>query len=185
MFVVEMFSVEWWSTTVQFVGTVVTGGGLFYAWNRASRFWDRTWPSIKRQWGRLWGRSTGGGGLQATATTVGTGTTHADVFVGLNLDRALPVEQQLQQVQEYINTRLPEQTIELSRRILEVQRALSEARTESAAAVERATADARTAIDELERRLDATQALDLTWAIVGLAITAVGTFINYFSAATI
>jgi hypothetical protein len=45
----ETYGVVWWSTTVQLIGTLLTFGGLLYAWERSRRFWSRrVWPRIRR-----------------------------------------------------------------------------------------------------------------------------------------
>jgi Sec-independent protein translocase protein TatA len=58
---------------------------------------------------------------------------------------------------------------------------LQQAKAESDEAVAAAEAKAQETIDDLKARLDATQALDLTWAIVGLFITAGGILLSYWA----
>jgi hypothetical protein len=50
------YGITWWATTVQLVGTLVTGFGLLYAYTRATGFWTRHWPRVKMWWARLWGK---------------------------------------------------------------------------------------------------------------------------------
>jgi hypothetical protein len=48
------FGINEWATTVQLVGTLLTGFGLLYAYARATRFRSRHWPRIKMWWARMW-----------------------------------------------------------------------------------------------------------------------------------
>lgn len=171
------FGIKWWATSTQLLGTLITGFGLLYAWLRATRFWDRVWPQIQRVLAWLFGPTHAV--VHAPAMLSSAAKLDADVFVGLRLNRGRPVAEQLEQIEAYINTRLPQQFTDFSNRIRELKRALEDARSESQEAVAQAAADARAAIDKLTARLDTTQALDLTWAIVGLFITAGGIILSY------
>ena len=82
------------------------------------------------------------------------------------------------QVARYINTTLPREFASQSNRIRQVQRELQEANSRSEQAVEQARAEARAEIDGLAARLDNTQALDLTWAVIVLFITAGGILLS-------
>jgi hypothetical protein len=173
--------IGWWANTVQLVGTLVTGFGLLYAWARATEFWGHNWPHVKRLWGQLWGKPVHHHVYATDALAILAGF-EADAWVGLGqLDRSSPVEEQLAQIERYINTQLPQQVQGLSQRIGDVRRELEEAQSRSEEAVKQARVDAQDAIDKLAARLDATQALDLTWAIVGLFITAGGILLSYWA----
>jgi hypothetical protein len=174
------YGFKWWANTVQLLGTLVTGFGLLYAWARATRFWGRTWPRIKRWWAQLWGRPVNQV-VRPAGFTGGLVGLEAEVMVGLGLDRSLPLQEQLLQVERYINTRLPQELTGLSRRIREVRRELQDADSRSQQAVAQAKAQAQAGLKELAARLDSTQALDLSWAIVGLFITAMGVFLSYWA----
>jgi hypothetical protein len=174
------YGVKWWANTVQLIGALVTGFGLLYAWARATRFWGRSWPRIRGAWNRLWGRPVQAN-VYANATSAILIGGEADVWLGLGKLDGLPVEEQLARIDRYINTQLPPQVIGLSQRIRDVRRELKEAQSRSEEAVKQARADAQHAINQLAARLDATQALDLTWAIVGLFITAGGLVLAYWA----
>jgi len=103
------------------------------------------------------------------------------VFIGLRLDRSLPVEEQLAQVERYINETLAQEFKSVGVIMGRVRDELQQAKAESEKAIADAEAKAQKAIDDLTKRLDATQALDLSWAIGGLFITAVGVFLSYWA----
>lgn len=174
------FGIGWWANTVQLVGTVVTGFGLLYAYMRATRFWSVHRPRITRFWARLW-RKPIGQRVEAIDHAFATDSLEIELFRGLELDRTLPMDEQLLQVQRYINTRLPQEFAALSDRIRQVRSELETANSRSQQAVDQARAEAQAAIDEMAARLDTTQSLDLTWAIVGLFITAGGILLNYWA----
>lgn len=171
---------KWWSTTMQLVGTLVTGFGLLYAWARATRFWSRTWPRIERLLARLfeWPQHQV---VRPGGAAMGLFGWEPSVFVGLGLDRTLTVEDQLTQIERYINTNLAQEFKSVSVSLGRLRRELEQAKAQSEQAIAEAEAKAQKAIRDLESRLDATQALDLSWAIGGLFVTAAGTFLSYWA----
>jgi len=174
--------IKWWATTTQLTGALMAFGGLSYAYLRATYGLD-IWGLLERWWAwwlRLWGKSTGFI-LTPTGALVGVGTLFADVVVGFRLDRTLRVEDQLAQVEKYINEellllRFPA----IDKEIRQLRRDLEEARKLAEAAARQALADAEAKIEQLAARLDRSQVLDLRWAAGGLLITAVGTFLSYW-----
>lgn len=174
----DTYGVTWWSITVQLVGTLLTFGGLLYAWERARRFWSRSiWPRIQRLLVKPFPQAIR---VEGNSSKAAFGDMH--VLRGMApLDRTLPVEEQLRRVEEYIKTDLPQWFNAVFDNIGKVSRELQAAKTDSHTATLAAEAKARKAIRDLEKRLDSTQALDLSVAIVGLFVTAIGVFLGYWA----
>lgn len=87
----------WWATTLQFVGALIASGGLLYAYRRASR---------------------------PTPVVVRPGTAHLYLFGGsafgvapFRLDRTASPEDQLAQLEDFVNGLLVERFTSISRRI--------------------------------------------------------------------
>lgn len=97
------------------------------------------------------------------------------------LDPTQPVEEQLRRVEEYIKTDLPQWFSALFDQINKVSSELRQAKSESKTAVLEAETKARKAIRDLETRLGDAEALDLSVAILGLFVTAIGVFLGYWA----
>lgn len=179
----ETYGVTWWATTVQLIGTLLTFGGLLYAWERARRFWTplwklRIWPQIRRLIVKPFHQT-----MLISGPARSTAKAHAP-YVLRGMARIKPtdsVEEQLRKIQEYIETDLPQWFDAAFDQISMVSSNLRQAKTESRTAVLEAETKARKAIRDLEKRLDSAQSLDLSVAIVGLFVTAIGVFMGYWA----
>jgi hypothetical protein len=69
----------------------------------------------------------------------------------------------------------------MSGRIDELRHELKVARTLGESSAQKALADIETKIEKLTAELNKIQALDLRWAIGGLFISAIGTFLGYWA----
>jgi len=175
------FGIKWWATSMQLVGTLVTGFGLLYAWVRATGVWSRHWPRIKMwlAWwlfGKPFDQSLYPAGIDATLKG---GRPYP--WVRLGLDRTKPIKHQLEHIVQYINTELRRALKGIDTEIGRLRDQLEEMRIDSEVAEQQFRAHMQAQIDELAARLDRTQILDLSWAIGGLFITAIGIFLSYWS----
>lgn len=76
---------------------------------------------------------------------------------------------------------LVERFTSISGRIDEVRHEVKVARTLAESSASKALADIETKIEKLTAKLNKIQKLDLRPAIVGLALSAVGTFLSYWA----
>ncbi|OBF65977.1 hypothetical protein A5753_07520 [Mycobacterium sp. 852002-51971_SCH5477799-a] len=174
---------QWLSITLQFVGALVTVGGLTWAWLRATRFRERSWPRIVDALRQVYYRVRG--------APVVTGTSHVTLqpmSTAMGMRGLAPrvrlrdgsVEQRLNVLEQVVDRLIDEDIppilwdVDELRDGVEVARAL--AKSEAANSI----AEARHAIADLQKNLDRTQTLDLRWAIGGLVVSAVGTFLQYW-----
>jgi uncharacterized protein YicC (UPF0701 family) len=101
--------------------------------------------------------------------------------VDLGVDRTLPLEDRLAQIEKYINTEVRRQFSGINNEIGRLRSEVENLHNLSETVAKQARADLRAEIDQLAARLDTTQALDLTWAIVGLFVTAGGILLSYWA----
>ncbi|NOQ58287.1 hypothetical protein [Mycolicibacterium fortuitum] len=174
---------KWWSTTLQFGGALLASVGLGWSYFRATRFRELKWPKVKAIINRiLWGMPRPQHiVLSPTAAALGVGTFTALVKVGYSLDRARPVEEQIAQLGHFINRLLTEEIAPINNEIATLNHGLNEARALVESKAEEVLNVMRAEMHRLSMQLDRTQAFDIRWAIGGLFISAVGTFLQYWT----
>jgi hypothetical protein len=173
-----------WATIVQFVGAVVTFGGLGAAYMRArygltvKALAQRAWAFIRRQWAKLLRRpqdqiiKPGGAHSTVQFGTAAVGQ------VGFNLDTSLTVQEQLERLAQFVNHRSRE-AAQMESMIVALRQEVTKAHQHASDLASKTFAHIETQIQQLTDRLDKTQVLDLRWAIVGLAISAFGIALSY------
>ncbi|GAT04904.1 uncharacterized protein RMCFA_5015 [Mycolicibacterium fortuitum subsp. acetamidolyticum] len=174
---------KWWSTTLQFSGALIASVGLGWSYLRATRFWQRRWPGIRARMMRiLFGmprpQNIVVGPMGATMGLFGF---HAVAKVGYNLDRAKSMEEQITQLEHFINRLMNEEIAPINNEIAKLKNGLKEARELAESKAQEVLTTTRAEIGRLAMQLDRTQAFDIRWAIVGLFIAAVGTFLQYWA----
>lgn len=177
--------IGWWGVTTQFLGVITTFGGLSYAYIRAryGGIWpwlDRIYARVERLWKLLRGKPM----PVVVSPRIGVLELRPGspfLFMGTRLDRAQRLQDQLAQIENYINTLLAKQLGDLNKRIDQVGTSVEEVRTLALAAAEKAFADAKAEIDKLAAQLARMQVIDLRWAILGALITVTGYAMYYWA----
>jgi hypothetical protein len=175
--------VQWWSTTLQFVGAVVTAGGLAWAWLRASRFRERTWPRIvdalRRIYYKVRGAPVISGSMNTTLQPMGATMGLVGHAPRVRI-RNGSVEERVKVLEQVVDRLIGEDIPPILRDVDDLKSGVEAARALAKTEAANALTKARNAIAELEGELDRTQTLDLRWAIGGLVISAIGTFLQYW-----
>jgi hypothetical protein len=187
----EIPDLKWWSTTLQLVGAVVAFLGFSGAYVRAEcgltlRAW--VWQQllrfarrVKLLWDRLRHKPIIIRVQAGAGATMGAGTPLVATYPSpLVLDQTLPLEQQVAQLADYAN-KLQQAVPKLKQEIHRLDGRIDEAQAGASELAEKLLAHLRDAIDQLSKRLNEAQVLDLRWAIFGLAITVVGTLMSYWA----
>jgi len=165
---------HWLSTTIQLVGTVVTGYGLLYAYGRAKRLPARLIAWFRRILHRP--RNIVIGALP-TIIKVDTGT--ADVNIEFKLDENATTEQQFAQLQTYVRE-LRGMFVPINAAIDRLDKAVEQAREHADTVAAQALTDAKTELQRFRDELNEIQAVDLRIAAVGAFIMAAGYLLSYF-----
>jgi hypothetical protein len=176
---------DWWATTLQFVGTVIAAGGLLWAYARATRLRDEKWPRFRDRLLKLWyalGRKrseiTGTIGSTFRPTSANLGMRGFPPLVRI---RSASPEERLNVLEERVKRLLDQDLPPILKDIDDLKAEVAAARSLAESEAEQALAAARTEIAALEADLDRTQTLDLRWAVLGLSISGIGTFLQYWA----
>ena len=109
---------------------------------------------------------------------IGIGTLSATAYAQIVLDPKLKLRDQIKQLAVFVNNRSQE-AAERDKRITDFGRELRRAQV-ATTELKRAMLDyMETQIQALDNKINRTQVLDLTWAIRGLLISAVGTLLSF------
>jgi hypothetical protein len=172
----HMFCVQWWSATLQFVGALVTAGGLAWAYFRATRFRERSWPRIEELLRRIYYR------LRGTPVIAGSGNmTLQPMGAALGLRGLAPlvrirnasVEERLKALEDGVDRLIGQDIPLIFKDIDDVKEGVARARSLAESDAADALIKAREDISGLRKELDHTQTLDLRVAIGGLFISAI------------
>lgn len=155
------WNISVWATTLQFLGALVASGGLLYAYRRATK----PRPVIVRP-GTAYV-------FRFDSSAYGTSP--------FRLDRTASPEDQLVQLEDFINGVLFKRFTSMNGRIDKLRDELKVARTQSESSVQKALAEIETKIEKLTTELNKSQELDLRLAIGGLFMSAIGTFLSYWA----
>jgi hypothetical protein len=170
---------QWWSTTLQFGGALIASLGLGWSYLRASGIWERRWPSIRAWLWRIFRIDSGPQVVGAMGAGMGVFGFHAMGRVTYNLDHTRSVEEQIAQLEGFINRVIVQEITPIREDIVKLKDSVKEARTLAESKAREVLIKTRAEIAALALRLDRTQALDIRWAIVGLFISAIGTSLQY------
>ena len=180
----------WWATTLQFIGSSVTAGGLLGAYvrskhgltltvyirqqrTRVSEGVQRTWARVLRRPRRVTGKASG-----ALVVIPSMFASAVVLPASLQVDTTAPFQVQLAQVAEHVN-RLIDRLPDINRRLNRVDQGLKNITNDLETVKTETLARIESEIEQLRERLDVTQVLDLRWAIIGLFITTVGIALSY------
>ena len=159
---------------VELVGTLVTAYGLLYAYGRAKGLREQ----LRDWWARI-RREPRHATVHAPAAFASTGTLTADAYVKFQLDETLPIPEQLAQLENYV-CELRGMFGPVNSNVARLDRAIEQANAADTVAGQALT-DAKREIDRFGDRLDELQAVDLSVASIGVLITAVGVFLNFWA----
>jgi hypothetical protein len=176
--------VEWWATTLQFVGAVVASLGLLWAWVRAARFREEKLPRIRDQVRKL----SYALGRRPPQITGNVQVTLQPLGANLGLEGFPPLVRIRNPTPEERFTALEDAVDRLIRQdIPPVLKDIKDLKSEIAATRSLAKSEADSVLDDVQERiadlrkdLDRTQTLDVRVAIAGLALSAAGTFLQYY-----
>ena len=118
--------------------------------------------------------------MHAPAAFASTGTLTADAYVKFQLDETLPIPEQLR------NWRITCANCgamfgPVNSNVARLDRAIEQANAHADTVAGQALTDAKREIDRFGDRLDELQAVDLSVASIGVLITAVGVFLNFWA----
>jgi hypothetical protein len=178
---------DWWATTLQLLGAIVAFGGLLWAYIRA-RYGLGLWELLHLAWERIlqWARRLLGKRgrdvvIRPEPPTISFGMGTPTVLLGFgHLDRNLPIEGQLEQLADAIRN-LESWFKPIRDDLHDLRHEIEDVRTLAESSAQQALAHIETKIKKLTAELNKSQTLDLRWAIGGLFITAVGTFVSYWA----
>ena len=160
---------------IELVGTLVTAYGLLYAYGRT-----QGWAAQIGDW---WAKIRGISPRKHTGAAFGSAGTLSVTAVGyepLTLDAKLPLPEQLAQVENHVN-KLGLRFGPLQADIARLDRAIEQAKVHGDTVATQVLADAKREIQRFGDRLDELQAIDLTWAVRGVLITALGVFLSFWA----
>ena len=162
------------STAVELIGTLITAYGLMVAYGRIRGLPER----LRELWRRVARRPAHVTGEMGATMVAAQMSASAEVEHNYRLDETAPVQLQLAQLLVYIRdsrTFIDEATNNIGR----LDDAIDAASTHADDVAAQALTDARAEIDDLGRRLDEVQAADLSVAVVGVLITALGIALSF------
>jgi hypothetical protein len=167
---------RWLSTTVELVGTLVTGFGLFYAYGRAVRL-----PGQVRE---LWNRIRHGprvitGGVAVTLGSPGMLAT-GDVHTPFTMDENWPDDLKFAAIQAYVRE-LRIMFGPLNAAVERLDNAIEQAKEHADTVAAQALTDAEVELKRFDAELKQLQSVDLRWAAIGAFIMAVGYVLSYFA----
>lgn len=166
---------RWLSTTVELVGTLVTGFGLIYAYGRATRLPSR----LRELWDRLrhGPRIVSGG----AAVNIGVGTlASADVHKRFTLDSNASDDEKFAAIEAYLRE-IRLMFAPINGAIERLDRAVKEAKEHANIVAAQALTDAKAEIERFDKELRQLQSVDLRYAAFGAFIMAVGYMLSYFA----
>ncbi|KAA0078801.1 hypothetical protein CIW52_29950 [Mycolicibacterium sp. P9-64] len=181
---------HWWANTLQVIGSAVTAAGLFGAYVRSKHQeslpeyarwrWTQFSAWVNERWARLLRRPRNVT-VHAGAATAGVYGWAPTVVIGhapFTLDKTKSFEERLAQVAERVNQLTAKQPV-IDRRIHALERDVTRIMSDLSAVRSEALAHIQSQINDLDKRLNMTQVLDLRWAIIGLLITVLGIALSY------
>lgn len=180
-----MTTVSCWATSLQFSGAIVAVGGLMWAYARATRFRDEKWPQIREVLltiafglGRKPSESTGT--MNTTLTPMGVNL-RLQTFAPIVTIREASLENRLKALEDRLKQLLDKELPPILKDVRKLKDQVAEARLLAESEAEKALSAARVEIDALAAKLDRTQTLDIRVAALGLFISAIGTFLQYWT----
>jgi hypothetical protein len=169
------------ATVVELLGTLVTAYGLAVAFGRTTGLLGRLrgrlrafWLRITRQRHDIDIRPHGIG------STLAGGIPTVEVHHPFQLDENTSVQLQLRQLANCVRE-LRQMFPPIITRIAELDAAIEHTKVRADTAAARALAEAKAEIDRFGKQLDQLQAADLTIAVVGVLITAVGIVLSFWA----
>jgi hypothetical protein len=166
--------VHYLSTSVQLLGTAVTGYGLLYAYGRAKGL-----PAQIRQWWARIRRKPRNIAIDAQPMKIRVEMGVPDVYIEFKLDQDAEVGDQLAQLEDYVRE-LRKMFGQVSAAIARLDKAIERAKTHADDAAAEALADAKAELKRFGDRLDHLQATDLRLAAAGAFIMALGYALSFF-----
>jgi len=162
------------STTVQLVGTLLTGSGLFYAYARATRLPARLcewWARVRHKPRNIT--------IDAAPVLINVGMLGADVHVAFKLDENATVDEKFAQLEGYVRE-LRGMFRSVNSAIERLDKAIDQAKEHADTAAAQALTDAKVKLQRFGNRLDELQAVDLRVAAAGAFVMAAGYVLSYF-----
>lgn len=160
---------------LQLVGALVTFLGLWHAYTR-SKYGLGLLPWLASKFRHRTVEMSGSTVVEAT----GEGTAIVDAYPGFVLDTTLPIEGQLAQLADYVRElRLLFPSI--GQKFSQVDRDIADARAHAESVAAQALGEMRREHQQIAADQDRTTVLDLRIAIVGLAISFVGTVLAFWA----
>ncbi|MUM16359.1 hypothetical protein FZI91_03115 [Mycobacterium sp. CBMA271] len=175
----------WWATTFQLVGTAIAVGGLLWAYARATRFWDEKWPHFRDRLLKL----TYSLGQKRPEVTGTMNTTLKPMDGNLGLQGFAPIVRirnasladRLTALEDRLKRLLDQDLPPIQKGMSALKGEITDVRSLAKSEAESALAAARADVAALARDLDRTQTLDLRCAALGLFISGIGTFLQYWA----
>ncbi|WP_235625652.1 hypothetical protein [Mycobacteroides abscessus] len=165
--------------------TITPAGGLMCAYARASRFRDEKWPQIREVLLTI----AFGTGRKRPEPTGAMNTTLEPPAANLRLQTFAPIvsvreaslENRLADLENRLKRLLNKELPPILKDVRKLKDQVAEARLLAESEAEKALSAARVEIAALAAKLDRTQTLDIRWAARGLLISAIGTFLQYWT----
>jgi hypothetical protein len=162
------------STTVQWVGGLVTGYGLLYAYGRATRL-----PTRLREWLARIRHKPRNLTMDVAPAFIGVGTLGADVYELFTLDQNATADAKFAELERYVRE-LRAMFGPVNRAIQQLDKAIEQAKKHAEAVAAQALNDAKVELGRLDEKLKDLQAVDLSIAAAGAFIMAAGYVLSYF-----
>lgn len=162
------------STTVQLVGTLVTGYGLFYAYGRATGLAARLrewWANVRHKPRNII--------IDAAPLLISVSLSAADVHVGFKLDENATIDEKFAHLEGYVRE-LRGMFGSVNAAIERLDKAIEQAKKHADTAAAQALTDAKVELQGFSDRINKLQAVDLSIAAVGAFIMAGGYALSYF-----
>jgi hypothetical protein len=166
---------HWLSTTVQLVGTLAAGYGLFYAYGRATRL-----PLRLREWWDRVRHKPRNVTIDVGPMLITVGMLGADAHVGFKLDQDATTDEKFAELERYVQE-LRVMFGPINAAIERINRAIEDAKNHAETAAAQALTDAKVELQRLRDELNQLQAVDLRIAAFGAFIMAAGYVLSYFS----
>ena len=166
---------HWLSTTVELAGTLLTGGGLLWAYKNSTLLPHR----LRELWHRL---RHGGRNITVHAAPMlsGAGMLSADAFIAFQLDENATPEEKFAQLEKYVRE-LRGMFGPVNSAIARLDKAIQAAREHADATAAQALLEAKAELERFDQELKPLRAVDLHWAAAGAFVMAVGYALSYFS----
>jgi hypothetical protein len=163
------------STTVELVGTLVTGYGLLYAYGRATRLPTR----LREWWNHRVRRKPRNTILSPASALISLGTFAPDVFIEFKLDENATADAKFAQLERHVRE-LRAMFGLANAAIQRLDKAIEQAKKHAETVAAQALDDAKVELRRFDEQLKELQAVDLRIAAAGAFIMAAGYVLSYF-----